>query len=176
MRKIADAGYEDATFVLVRLAPTDPSGIEIARAFAERSCITVRTCLAIDSFTLHQVVSPLRLNNRVSLMLDDVDPDTPLSIIAKEPIEAIRFRADFVARASRNVRLGCVLESMLLLAHNLGLCTMGPSAPMSEESIAPEPRFDYVPSPLVPIPVGPPPAPRLAFAAGIAVADKRLSR
>ena len=80
-----------------------------------------------------------------------------------------------VARASRNLRLGCVLQSMLLLAHNLGLSTMGPSTPEGDGSISATPRFDYVPSASVSFIAAPPPAPRLAFADGL-VLPARISR
>jgi hypothetical protein len=167
---------EGGTFLFVRLATTSHGGVSAAMATVRDLVSGVRVCLAIDRTTLDRVDSGLVNSGGVGLALDDVDEDTPLSAIARNPVEAIRFRAEFVARASRSLRLGCVLESMLLLARNLGICTTGPSTAASDNSISPTPIFDYVPWPLAVLPVDVAIAPRLACADGRPVPAEQFSR
>ena len=145
---ISQCDLDGAAFLLVRLGRAE--GVDLQRAItaANASRIGTRVCLAVDLSTLEHVEMDSLVAERVGLVLDDVDADTPLSSLMYESLEAIRFRPEFVARAVRSLRLGCALEAMLALAENLGLCTLGPAKAANEGTLAPEPMFDFVPSPL----------------------------
>jgi len=143
---LAEAAPDDAAFVVVRVGAGDVAALRRAIFAAGKAGLGPRLCLAIDAKQLATIAASAIDTGRVGLMLDDVDADTPLSLIASEAIEALRFRADFVARASRQLRLGCVLEAMLQLSRDLGLCTLGPLVADGEESLPAGPRFDYVPA------------------------------
>ncbi len=166
----------ELAFIIVRLDADDRAALDQAIKAANSAPIELRVCLAMNHTSLDALDVNSIDGSHVGVMLDDVDADTPLSAMTKSPVEAIRFRAEFVARASRNLRVGCVLESMLLLAHNLGLCTMGPSTSAVDESIAATPRFDYVPAPTSPLPSSSRTSPRLAFADGSVRPIAHLSR
>ncbi|MEP7301349.1 MAG: hypothetical protein ABI699_07455 [Caldimonas sp.] len=114
---------------------------------AANTCrIQTRLCLAVNSLTLESMVGKTFDSGQVGLILDDVRADTPLSSLACESIEAIRFSPEFVLAAGRSIRLGCVLGAMLGLARDLGLCTLGPAQKANEGSPLPDPVFDFVPS------------------------------
>lgn len=145
LREIASSELSEAKFLLVGLAPTDPRGVQAAMKTAMGLRSSARVCLAIDLSTLEQLDSRLLDCRRVGLLLDDVDIEMPLSALVHDAIEAIRFRSAFVSNATRNLRLGAALHSMLGLSQNLGLGTLGPALPKNKGWGRTSPSFDYVP-------------------------------
>lgn len=83
---------------------------------------------------------------RFGYLLDKVNANTPLAHIADDSIEAVRFDPAFAHCAANHLRSRCVLEAMLALTRDLGLPTLGPAMPTSEES--PTLAFDYFPEAL----------------------------
>ena len=138
-----DLGH--ASFVLMRLAPTDDAGIRTAlsTAFASFEATDIRVCFAVDRWTLSRLGGRGLDSLRAGLLLDDVDGDTPPAALTHEAIEAIRFRPEFVASAVRRLRLGCALEASLGLARALGLAVLGPA--VSKPHAMPGIAFDYSP-------------------------------
>ncbi len=142
---LATAVPVESAFVLVRLAGGDDVANREAIEAANESTLSQRLCVAVDQSTLTSVDFSDLNNERVGLVLDSIDADTPLAAIAHDSIEAIRFSSDFVRRASGNLRQSCLLEAMSGFARNLGLCTLGPQVDRSNHLIAPGLEFDYVP-------------------------------
>ncbi|MEP6738958.1 MAG: hypothetical protein ABJA61_01180 [Caldimonas sp.] len=138
----------DSAFLLVRVGRCDGDALRGAIATALAKGLTTRLCLAADRATLEQIAALGLDDDRVGLVLDDVTIDTPLSAFVWDRLEAVRFDADFVARAARNLRAGCALEAMLRLARNLGLCTLGSDAMPGGAALAEQEEFDYLPAPL----------------------------
>jgi len=138
---------KDASFLLIPLASTDSRGVALAIAHASRSEFGARPGLLVDRSTSEGSDTSIASRQRVSLVLDGVDADTPLSALARDSIDAIRFEPAFVLAAFENARLGCVLEAMLSLAHNLGLATFGPAGPSDTDRQEAKLAFDYTPTP-----------------------------
>lgn len=136
----------DFAFLVIKVLADSEAAFQSTIQAANATTIEPRLCLAVNCTSLEAIDLSSIDNHHVGIMLDDVDADTPLSSIANGSIEAIRFRSEFVASASQGLRLGCVLESMLLLAHNLGLSTLGPPGPVKDDVAWPAPKFDYTPS------------------------------
>ena len=111
---------------------------------------TPRLCLAVSGAGLATLESTKVDPDHVGWMLDGVDADTPLTHLIDDRIEAIRFSRDFVSSAARNMRVGCALESMLSLAHELGLCTLGFDVVPAGASVTGRHDFDYVAAPPAP--------------------------
>jgi hypothetical protein len=135
----------DSAFVVVRLGTGDETAIRQAIEVVNECQLSSRICVAVDRATLMAVDFSALDGDRVGLLLDDIDAETPLAGMAHDAIEAVRFHADFVGRASRNLRQGCVLEAMFGLARNLGLCTLGPRVANADAISLPGTGFDYVP-------------------------------
>jgi hypothetical protein len=135
---------EGNAFLIVRIDEIDHAEIQKAINAFQRAAGGIRICLAGTYSTLDRLGSVPFDCDRVGWMLDDIDVTTPLSELILERIEAIRFRADFVSRAARNMRLGFVLESMLTLARDLGLCALGSDDALGGAVIG-RMEFDYLP-------------------------------
>ena len=150
---LATAVPVESAFILVRLAGGDDAANREAIDAANESTLSPRLCVAVDLSTLTSVDFSDLNNERVGLMLDGIDADTPLTAIAHDSIEAIRFDSDFVRRASGNLRQSCLLEAMSGFARNLGLCTLGPQVECSRQLIASGLEFDYVPECLADAPI-----------------------
>src|ERR1019366_7875844 len=146
----------DSAFLVIRLGPIEGDDIQRAVESVNQARVAARICLAVDRATLRQLDVESLDAERVGLMLDDVDAGTPLCDLASDIIEAVRFRAEFVALASRDLRLGC--------AKDLGLCTLGPAMASNDASFAAHAEFDYVPMPLAVESVSPEPPQRNARA------------
>jgi len=143
-----EAELRGAAFAMVRIRTLEREAWEHVASIANRWSHNARLCLAIDRETLNRVESRELDTERVGLILDDVDAETPLSALARDSVEAIRFRTPFVVQARRSVRAGCVLAAMLDLTTNLGLGTLGPPvAPNDGLSPLLIPAFDFTPSP-----------------------------
>jgi hypothetical protein len=137
----------DAVFVVLRLAALELKRSGPALSAANTWSRNARLCLAVDRGTLGRIEFNTLDADRIGLILDDVDAETPLSAMVRDSIEAIRFRADFIAQARGSVRIGCVLTTMLDLATNLGLGTLGPATGANDTtSHLLVPSFDFVPA------------------------------
>ena len=78
-------------------------------------------------------------------MLDGVDTDTTYTDLIWDRIEAVRFKTDFVARAAKDLRTTLALESMLSLAREIGLCTLGDDPLPEGARVSGRYDFSYVP-------------------------------
>ena len=135
---------DNAAFVIVNVEGADSTSvIAIADAF-HRARSTSRLSLAASTTAL-QKLAGLNIDlDRISLMLDQVDVATPLSEVIWDRIDSIRFRPDFVARASSHIRIGFVLESMLALSRDLGACSLGPAPGSGRVGLIDRFAFDYL--------------------------------
>lgn len=133
-----------AAFVVVPAAGLDTAAIEQMAGSLHRDGGRARLCLAADRRTLGALDAAAIDSDRIGLMLDGVDADTPLSELVWDRLEAVRFEARFVARAARELRLGCALDAMLGLARDMGLCTLGVDAVPDGGSVTGRAAFDYV--------------------------------
>jgi len=138
---------EGTAFLIVRVDKVDCAEIHQAINTFQRTAGGTRLCLAGTHSTLERLGSNPFDSDRVGWMLDDIDETTPWAEIVSEHIEAIRFCPDFVARAGRNMRLGLVLEAMLLLARDLGLCALGSHDVPGGGGDIGRMEFDYMPLP-----------------------------
>jgi len=138
---------EGTAFLIVRVDKVDCAEIHQAINTFQRTAGGTRLCLAGTHSTLERLGRNPFDSDRVGWMLDDIDVTTPWSEIVSEHIEAIRFCPDFVARAGRNMRLGLVLEAMLLLARDLGLCALGSHDVPGGGGVIGRVEFDYMPLP-----------------------------
>jgi hypothetical protein len=135
-----------SAFLLVRMMSTDHAGLVAAIQLASAFSTDVRVCLAIDRSTLARI-DPQRIDtSAVGLLLDEVDEETPPADVTNSAIEAVRFRREFVRRATRQIRLGCALESTLGLARSLGLASLAPSVAPGEELPLQGIGFDWRPA------------------------------
>ena len=137
---------EGTAFLIVRVDEVDCAQIHQAIDAFQRTASGTRLCLAGTHSTLTRLGSDPFDSDRVGWMLDDIDVTTPWSEIVSNRIEAIRFCSDFVGRAGRNLRLRLVLEAMLLLARDLGLCSLG-SDDVPSDGLRGRAQFDYMPLP-----------------------------
>lgn len=104
-----------------------------------------RLCLAGRHESLSRIHEAGVGDRNVGLMLDGVAACTPLSALICERIEAVRFDSVFVSASSLDMRIGLVLKSMLALARELGLCTLGERVAVSGRRPVGRFEFDYVP-------------------------------
>lgn len=135
----------DGSFLLIRLATTDHDGMSLARSSAGGFTSTARVCIAIDLATVKSIGHRQADDDRIGLVLDDVDADTPLSAITNEALEAIRFKPEFVVGAGRSLRAAAILRAIMGLAHDLGLGTLGQTLDGGTPVQQPSFTFDYVP-------------------------------
>jgi hypothetical protein len=133
-------------FVIAGFAPSAPR--DLAKAIS-RSCdsfSSAHVCLAIDHETLLAMDPAILRDKRFGILLDEVNAKTPLSAVISDSVEAVRFDEKFLEEASTDLRLSCVVDSMLRLAHDLGLATLGSmSSPVQRRTG--EFEFDYVSAP-----------------------------
>ncbi|MEO7057942.1 MAG: hypothetical protein ABI143_14150 [Caldimonas sp.] len=106
-----------------------------------------RLCLVGRRDALQRIDEDRYDHDQVGLMLDGVDAETPAAQLIWDRIEAVRFHHDFIAAATHSFRLGCALESMLRLAKNMGLCTLGHHGISSGDTFEDREDFDYVQMP-----------------------------
>jgi hypothetical protein len=156
IKHVSDSDANGLAFVIAHAAFSDGRSLGTAIRAMNRASIEPRLCLAVDRWALEAIDMRLVDTDRVGVLLDDVGPETPLSVLAGYAIEAIRFRADFVAVAAQSLQLGLVLEAMLQLAGDLGLKTIGPCILPAEGAASTSSQFDYVPSSVLPVTKRPP--------------------
>ena len=131
--------------LLVRMRAVDRACLLAAWATAQAANFPIRICFAVDRSTLATIGPDLPADERVGLLLDGVDDTTPPIDMVNEAVEAIRFDARFVAKATRNLRSECVLDALLALAKNTGLATLGPESRTAHGSWrVPQVDFDFV--------------------------------
>jgi hypothetical protein len=132
------------SMVILAVDSARPGDLSAASEIATSLELNAHVCLAIDSASLARFQhNDACWSDRVGLLLDNVDANTPLSHVMQEGIEAIRFDQTFAREAMAHLRSGCILEAILRLARNAGLCTLGPDVRSSCEDDAA--TFDYVP-------------------------------
>ncbi len=159
------------SFLVLRLVSTDRAGLQAAIRAAAEVPWNKRICLALDRATLSCIDGTLPVAERVGLLLDGVDAGTPLADLVAEHIEAVRFRPDFLDRASCSLRIDAALRALTSLARDLGLATFGrPGQATAGEGA---PRFDYV-NATIPVSVNPSGAAR--FAAMLPHRNERMQR
>lgn len=133
-----------AAFLVVGVDDIHPLAVAQAVQSFHRAGGVARLCLAGRRGTLGALTGSIDCD-QVGLLLDDVDADTPLSEVVWNRLEAMRFTAGFVTRAASDLRLGYALDSMLALARDVGLCTLGFDAMPDGASVAGRAEFDYLP-------------------------------
>ncbi len=144
MRRVARQ-LGNARFLVVNVESADVADLHTGiEAFIAAGGVA-RVCLAGDRKTLGRLGNAVFDNDHVGLMLDAVDADTPCADLVWDRIEAVRFSAAFVAAAVSNLRFCCALESMLGLARDIGLCTLGANAVPGGASLGGRADFDYLP-------------------------------
>lgn len=116
--------------------------LDLANAITQ-SCklsSSAHLCIALDYKTLWALNPATFRDKNFGVLLDQVDASTPLSAISAEPVEAIRFDEDFVRRASTDLRMSFIVDSMLKLANDLGLATLKANSDSERES---KTKFDF---------------------------------
>lgn len=139
--RLAESQVFRPAFVLTSLGSTRAEDIASAVSRASEFSSSSRMCVALDAQTLCASDSAALRKANVGILLDEVDADTPLSVISTDLIEAVRFDEAFLKRALVDSRSACVLAAMLRLAHDLGLATLGS---VDEGDHPGEFAFDYV--------------------------------
>jgi hypothetical protein len=139
-------------FLIVRAVAVSPLHIRRAQEMLVATGSKTRLCLAGRRDSLEHL--PNEGIDRVGLMLDDLDLQTPCSELIWDGFEAVCFSKRFVSKALRDLRVSCALESMLSLARELGLRTLGACG--AGERTAPPFAFDYLPASTTRLPRSPP--------------------
>lgn len=141
-RRLGELTSARPEFVFTALDSARPDEIAIAISRASDFSCEARICVALDQETLVGMDAAFLRSKNVGIVLDQVDSDTPLSAIGADLIVAVRFKEGFVVRSSVDARSACILETMLRLAHDLGLATLANEVPPGRPCGALE--FDYV--------------------------------
>jgi len=135
--------FHHCALAVVRVPSVDRRILEaLTSAFADAQP-SPHICLAISARALPSWIGSWTGNGSVGLLLDEVDERTPLSDITVEAIEAIRIAPAFANRARDHLRSACMLNAILGLAHEIGLCTFGSAQRPADAHF----QFDYVPYP-----------------------------
>jgi len=147
---LAEAAKElrDEAFVVVPIDGLSRADVTHAVEVFHLAGGEARLCLAGGRPSLAALDPAWMDCDRIGLLLDHVDACTSPSELIWDRIEAIRFSDEFVLSAARDLRLGCALESMLGLARDLGLCTLGADAMPGGASLSGRFEFDYMPAPV----------------------------
>ena len=106
---------------------------------------SARLCLAGSRAMLAKVDTLGLDNDHVGLMLDDADIETPWADLIWDRIEAVRFASSLVVHAARDMRTACAMESMLGLAREIGLRTLGSCEVTDSASVSGHYDFDFLP-------------------------------
>ena len=138
----------NACFLIVNACRVDAITVRRAIEAFHAAGGDVRLCLAGDRETLTQLDAAGFDSDRVGLMLDEVDLNTRYSDMIWDRIEAVRFNAEFVAHATRDMRTACSLESMLALAREIGLRTLGADGSPEGAGLSGRHDFNYRPVPV----------------------------
>lgn len=136
----------DTAFLVVRLGPGDRAALAQVIRLITGWAIPWRICLAVREEHLGLIDFASVDHRRVGFMLDQVDASTSLASLACPDLEAVRFNDEFFELARSNLRLGFVLDAMLGLATDLGLCTLGPRLSLDKPADPGACRFDYSPA------------------------------
>jgi len=133
----------NAQFVIIRVCDLSPVELRPAYEAFETAGGTARICLAGQRAAL-EAVADSNLDHG-GFMLDDLDINTACAELLWDRLDAVRFSARFAIEAQRDIRAGCALDSMLGLAGELGLRTLGPRVPSTAATFK-RFVFDYVPA------------------------------
>ena len=134
-------------FVVVSVGALSADSVRRAMRIFDELDISSRMYFAVDAADLERLDFSRLDNARAGLLLDGVESSTPLSTLANDSIEVVRFDDRYVMRAIGHLRTGCVLESMVGLVRSLGLCSLGPDLRSDARSFATVPQFDYISGP-----------------------------
>ena len=145
--RTAASGTHAATFLVISVDSLAPAAVQAIVDASNTGAHLPRLCLAVSGKWLAAIDAAEFDPDHIGWMLDGVDAQTPIAQLIDERIEAIRFSREFVAAAARNMRVGCALESMLALAHELGMCTLGFDVVPAGAGVAGRHDFDYVAAP-----------------------------
>lgn len=137
---------EDARFIVVPVRGIEITSLSRGIHAFRTAGGKARLCLAGGRATLVPVDKAGFDPDHVGLMLDDVDVDTACADLIWDRVEAVRFGATFVSRASKDLRVGCALESLLGLARNIGLRTLGFASTGDGATVFGRCDFDYLPA------------------------------
>jgi len=136
-------------FVVVSVGALSADSARRAMGVFEELQVSSRVYFAVCAADLKRIDFSSLDNARAGLLLDGVESSTPLGTLANDSIEVVRFDDRYVMRAMGHLRTGCVLEAMVGLIRNLGLCSLGPDVRCGARSFAGVPQFDYVSGPLI---------------------------
>jgi hypothetical protein len=124
-RVLARLKGDHPAFVIAGFTAAMPG--DLADAIS-RSCDTfsgAHVCLALNHATLLAIDPAILRNRNFGVLLDEVSAQTPLSAVICDFVEAVRFDEKFLEEASTDLRLTCVVDSILRLTRDLGLATLG---------------------------------------------------
>ena len=131
---------ERCVALIVNFDVRNQAGLDVvAREKLFKAKLPLPICLTIRGSMLAQVRVPSFAAQQLQLLLDGVDESTPLHQVSSEKIAAIRVAEGLSVRSKESLRSDCVLDSILKLARNLGLCTLG-HVSRQREAVP----FDYV--------------------------------
>ncbi len=131
------------SMVIVAVSSARAGDLRAAGRAAESLQLEPHICLAVDDATVVQLQADLKNSSeRIGLLLDNVDADTPLSHVMREGVEAIRISPKLALEAGGHLRSACILDALLGIARDAGLCTLGPAVPSRDPSVGA--TFDYV--------------------------------
>ena len=145
LARLSAVDPREIAFLVVRIDGLDTVVVHRAVDAFHSAGGSARLCLAGNRLALATVAASDFDTDRVGLLLDDVDTGTPLAHLVWDRIEACRFDPTFIACAKRDIRLGCALESMLALARDLGVCTLGCNDEPGSAGLSDRAEFDYLP-------------------------------
>jgi hypothetical protein len=130
------------SFVIVSV-PSFASDVSTAISQLSNFLTSAHVCFALDHETLLTLDPRWLRDLRFGVLLDGVNAETPLGAFGAECVEAVRFDGEFAKKASRDLRLSCVMESVLRLARELGVASL--RSPLSpEHRDRGEFKFDYI--------------------------------
>lgn len=134
------------SFVLVKIATTDAEGFAAAFRAAGLFDSPSRICLAVNESTLQLVDLDTLADHQpdVGIVLDEVDVATPMSLLIRDGVEAVRYSSSFVEDATRSLRVRAALNASLGLARELGIVTFGQGSQGELLDAEDATLFDYV--------------------------------
>lgn len=130
------------TFILVR--PPAKCSVETMLKALGASALKNRLGVLFDTGSVGKVNAEELRGCGAACVLDVLASDVSFAAFSDERLAAIRFSSDFVTESLRSIRGSLLLESMLHLARELGLLTLGQAVPAELLALAEAPSFDYV--------------------------------
>jgi len=144
MMFLAGSNLSHLGFVVIGIGALSTDAARRAlRVFSERD-LSSRVYFAVDAADLERLDFGAVDNSRAGLLIEGVESSTPLSVLANESVEVVRFDDRYVTQAMDHLRSACVLDAMLGLVRDLGLCSLGLDLRYQGGSLRRHPSFDYV--------------------------------